>query len=174
MDTSFAPLMDSFAFSVIQLLRVIAVMSQIAWQVFVVFLPVILVCFVYQVLLKNEIQVPYYFAPLILFRLITAILHQNGARAGEVGRRVQCAHHPAFCRVSLGLNHDQKLRTEGEICGDQLPAQQPVLGAQIVQRDSEGVVVSPSGRARHGHLCLLSNLPGLYSRRNYQPRQGLP
>ncbi|KAK6947041.1 ABC transporter type 1, transmembrane domain [Dillenia turbinata] len=38
----------SFAFSMIQLLGIIAVMSHIAWQVFIVFIPVIAVCLWYQ------------------------------------------------------------------------------------------------------------------------------
>ena len=39
----------AFAFSVIQLLGFIAVMSQVAWQVFIIFIPVIATCFWYQV-----------------------------------------------------------------------------------------------------------------------------
>ncbi|KAL5548580.1 hypothetical protein UlMin_003811 [Ulmus minor] len=38
----------SFAFSMIQLLGIIAVMSQVAWQVFIVFIPVIAACIWYQ------------------------------------------------------------------------------------------------------------------------------
>ncbi|TYI57998.1 hypothetical protein E1A91_D11G321800v1 [Gossypium mustelinum] len=38
----------SFAFSVIQLLGIIAVMSQVAWQIFVIFIPVIATCIWYQ------------------------------------------------------------------------------------------------------------------------------
>lgn len=48
-DTNFAPQIGSFAFSVIQLLGIIAVMSQVAWQVFVLFVPVIAICIWYQV-----------------------------------------------------------------------------------------------------------------------------
>ncbi|XP_078432369.1 multidrug resistance-associated protein 3 [Wolffia australiana] len=47
-DTSFAPQIGSFAFSVIQLLGIVAVMSQVAWQVFIVFIPAIAVCVWYQ------------------------------------------------------------------------------------------------------------------------------
>ncbi|KAI4307897.1 hypothetical protein L6164_031024 [Bauhinia variegata] len=39
---------NSFAFCLIQLLGVIAVMSQVAWQVFIVFIPVISICIWYQ------------------------------------------------------------------------------------------------------------------------------
>ena len=39
----------SFAFSMIQLLGIIAVMSQVAWQVFIVFIPVIATSIWYQV-----------------------------------------------------------------------------------------------------------------------------
>ncbi|CAA6666377.1 unnamed protein product [Spirodela intermedia] len=42
------PQIGSFAFSVIQLLGIVAVMSQVAWQVFIVFIPVIAVCVWYQ------------------------------------------------------------------------------------------------------------------------------
>ncbi|KAJ8644490.1 hypothetical protein MRB53_006238 [Persea americana] len=38
----------SFAFSIIQLLGIITVMSQVAWQVFIIFIPVIAVCIWYQ------------------------------------------------------------------------------------------------------------------------------
>nr|POF11973.1 abc transporter c family member 3 [Quercus suber] len=38
----------TFAFSSIQLLGIIAVMSQVAWQVFIIFFPVIAICFWYQ------------------------------------------------------------------------------------------------------------------------------
>ncbi|XVF03668.1 hypothetical protein REPUB_Repub05bG0013200 [Reevesia pubescens] len=38
----------TFAFSVIQLLGIIAVMSQVAWQIFIVFIPVIATCIWYQ------------------------------------------------------------------------------------------------------------------------------
>jgi hypothetical protein len=48
-DTSIAYQMGSVAFSIIQLVGIIAVMSQVAWQVFVVFVPVIVACFWYQV-----------------------------------------------------------------------------------------------------------------------------
>jgi hypothetical protein len=48
-DTSIAYQMGSVAS--IQLVGIIAVMSQVAWQVFVVFIPVVAACFWYQVLL---------------------------------------------------------------------------------------------------------------------------
>ncbi|XP_057980497.1 ABC transporter C family member 3-like [Malania oleifera] len=38
----------SFAFSMIQLIGIIAVMSQVAWQVFIIFIPVIIACIWYQ------------------------------------------------------------------------------------------------------------------------------
>ncbi|XP_010252732.1 PREDICTED: ABC transporter C family member 3-like isoform X2 [Nelumbo nucifera] len=38
----------SFAFSIIQLVGIIAVMSQVAWQVFIIFIPVIATCIWYQ------------------------------------------------------------------------------------------------------------------------------
>ncbi|KAK8983365.1 hypothetical protein V6N11_073785 [Hibiscus sabdariffa] len=45
----------SFVFAVIQLLGIIAVMSQVAWQIFIIFIPVISTCIWYQELLKNLI-----------------------------------------------------------------------------------------------------------------------
>ncbi|KAL6848013.1 hypothetical protein ACP4OV_022141 [Aristida adscensionis] len=47
-DTSIAYQMGSVAFAIIQLVGIIAVMSQVAWQVFVVFIPVVAACFWYQ------------------------------------------------------------------------------------------------------------------------------
>jgi len=54
-DTSIAYQMGSVAFAVIQLVGIIAVMSQVAWQVFVVFIPVVATCFLYQVRLATFI-----------------------------------------------------------------------------------------------------------------------
>ena len=42
------------AFSMIQLLGIIAVMSQVAWQVFFIFIPVIAACIWYQVSLQSD------------------------------------------------------------------------------------------------------------------------
>uniref|UniRef100_A0A7N2MIM3 ABC-type xenobiotic transporter n=1 Tax=Quercus lobata TaxID=97700 RepID=A0A7N2MIM3_QUELO len=47
-DLSMQYQVATFAFSLIQLLGIIAVMSQVAWQVFIIFIPVIAVCFWYQ------------------------------------------------------------------------------------------------------------------------------
>ncbi|XP_008792063.2 ABC transporter C family member 3-like isoform X4 [Phoenix dactylifera] len=47
-DTSIPFQIGTFAFSIIQLLGIIAVMSQVAWQVFIVFIPVIAACIWYQ------------------------------------------------------------------------------------------------------------------------------
>jgi len=44
-------LVAAFAFSIIQLLGIIAVMSQVAWQVFIIFIPVIAICVWYQVII---------------------------------------------------------------------------------------------------------------------------
>nr|CAB3501191.1 unnamed protein product [Digitaria exilis] len=48
-DTNIADQMGSVAFSIIQLVGIIVVMSQVAWQVFVVFIPVFAACVWYQV-----------------------------------------------------------------------------------------------------------------------------
>ncbi|KAG4122768.1 hypothetical protein ERO13_D11G287200v2 [Gossypium hirsutum] len=47
-DTDIAYQVAAFAFSVIQLLGIIAVMSQVAWQIFIIFIPVIATCIWYQ------------------------------------------------------------------------------------------------------------------------------
>ncbi|KAK7395420.1 hypothetical protein VNO78_15978 [Psophocarpus tetragonolobus] len=47
-DTDIPNQIESFSFSVIQLLGIIVVMSQVAWQVFIVFIPVIAVSIWYQ------------------------------------------------------------------------------------------------------------------------------
>ncbi|KAK7276929.1 hypothetical protein RIF29_18078 [Crotalaria pallida] len=47
-DTDIASQIGSFAFALIQLFGIIAVMSQVAWQVFIVFIPVIAVSIWYQ------------------------------------------------------------------------------------------------------------------------------
>lgn len=48
-DTNIADQMGTVAFSIIQLVGITAVMSQVAWQVFVVFVPVFAACVWYQV-----------------------------------------------------------------------------------------------------------------------------
>ncbi|KAJ7963673.1 ABC transporter C family member 3 [Quillaja saponaria] len=47
-DTNIQNQIGAFAFSMIQLLGIIAVMSQVAWQVFIIFIPVIATCIWYQ------------------------------------------------------------------------------------------------------------------------------
>ncbi|XP_034678524.1 ABC transporter C family member 3-like [Vitis riparia] len=47
-DTTMPMQVGAFAFQLIQLLGIIAVMSQVAWQVFIVFIPVIATCIWYQ------------------------------------------------------------------------------------------------------------------------------
>lgn len=49
LDVGMPNLLGSYAFTIIQLLAVITIMSQVAWQVFVVFLPVTALCVWYQV-----------------------------------------------------------------------------------------------------------------------------
>lgn len=58
-DTSIAYQMGSVAFAVIQLVGIIAVMSQVAWQVFVVFIPVAATCFWYQVRFATIMLAPH-------------------------------------------------------------------------------------------------------------------
>ncbi|KAK9084641.1 hypothetical protein Sjap_025052 [Stephania japonica] len=47
-DLNIPVLIEKFAFTVIQVLGVVAVMSQVAWQIFVVFIPVIVACIFYE------------------------------------------------------------------------------------------------------------------------------
>ncbi|TYJ01466.1 hypothetical protein E1A91_A13G155600v1 [Gossypium mustelinum] len=47
-DLTMPLLVEAFAFSVIQLLGIIVVISQVAWQIFIIFLPVIATCIWYQ------------------------------------------------------------------------------------------------------------------------------
>ncbi|TYI03203.1 hypothetical protein ES332_A11G320100v1 [Gossypium tomentosum] len=47
-DMNIAYQVAAFAFAVIQLLGIIAVMSQVAWQIFIIFIPVIATCIWYQ------------------------------------------------------------------------------------------------------------------------------
>ncbi|KAL8462289.1 hypothetical protein ACS0TY_033368 [Phlomoides rotata] len=43
-DLNMASIIGAFAFAIIQLIGIIAVMSQVAWQVFIIFIPVIAIC----------------------------------------------------------------------------------------------------------------------------------
>jgi hypothetical protein len=58
-DASIAYQMGSVAFAIIQLVGIIAVMSQVAWQVFVIFVPVVAACFWYQVIWTTLYQLPF-------------------------------------------------------------------------------------------------------------------
>ena len=58
-DTNIADQMGTVAFSIIQLVGIIVVMSQVAWQVFVVFIPVFAACVWYQVLFFTYLIVPH-------------------------------------------------------------------------------------------------------------------
>lgn len=49
MDTNIQYIIAGTAFAAIQLLGIIVVMSQVAWQVFIIFIPVITACIWYQV-----------------------------------------------------------------------------------------------------------------------------
>uniref|UniRef100_F6I529 ABC-type xenobiotic transporter n=1 Tax=Vitis vinifera TaxID=29760 RepID=F6I529_VITVI len=54
-DTNIPMQVGAFAFSLIRLRGIIAVMSQVAWQVFIVFIPVIATCIWYQALDKCQL-----------------------------------------------------------------------------------------------------------------------
>uniref|UniRef100_A0A6N2MAF7 ABC transmembrane type-1 domain-containing protein n=1 Tax=Salix viminalis TaxID=40686 RepID=A0A6N2MAF7_SALVM len=56
-ETQFPNQVAALAFSSIQLLGIIAVMSQVAWQVFIVFIPVIAACIWYQVMSPDSLYV---------------------------------------------------------------------------------------------------------------------
>lgn len=56
-DTNMQYQVAAFSFYMIQLLGIIAVMSQVAWQVFIIFVPVIATCVWYQVMLVASIHV---------------------------------------------------------------------------------------------------------------------
>lgn len=51
-DTALPIEMGTVAFSIIQLLGIIAVMSQVAWQVFIIFIPVIAISIWCQVIIS--------------------------------------------------------------------------------------------------------------------------
>jgi hypothetical protein len=61
-DTDIPYEIGSFAFNVITLLGIIAVMSQLAWQVFIVFVPVIALSIWYQVLFfgPSRLYIPFF------------------------------------------------------------------------------------------------------------------
>ncbi|GFP80473.1 ABC transporter c family member 3 [Phtheirospermum japonicum] len=44
LDLNMASIIGQFSFAIIQLLGIIAVMSQVAWQVFIIFIPVVAIC----------------------------------------------------------------------------------------------------------------------------------
>jgi ABC-type multidrug transport system fused ATPase/permease subunit len=70
-DTNIADQMGTVAFSIIQLVGITAVMSQVAWQVFVVFVPVFAACVWY--------QVPFFLLllPILSFSMLNKQLQQD-------------------------------------------------------------------------------------------------
>ncbi|KAJ4765832.1 ABC subfamily C transporter [Rhynchospora pubera] len=76
-DFSVPYLIGSYAFAILQLLAIIAIMSQVAWRVFVVFLPVTALCIWYQVRYAPEL-------PFVLRGL--SCIFPGGMKTGIVGR----------------------------------------------------------------------------------------
>ncbi|PRQ31615.1 putative xenobiotic-transporting ATPase [Rosa chinensis] len=64
-DMNISNQIGAFAFSMIQLLGIIAVMSQVAWQVFIIFIHVIAACVWYQVILLTLSEFCYFLCLLI-------------------------------------------------------------------------------------------------------------
>ncbi|XP_042398496.1 ABC transporter C family member 3-like isoform X2 [Zingiber officinale] len=76
-DTDIPTRIGAVAFNFIQLVGIVAVMSQVAWQVFIVFIPVIATCLWYQVRYRQNM-------PLVLRGLTCTF--PGGMKTGIVGR----------------------------------------------------------------------------------------
>jgi hypothetical protein len=75
-DTNIADHMGSVAFSIIQLVGIVAVMSQVAWQVFALFIPVFAACVWYQVPSTHSYPLAYVkLQGISLYLLFLEILH---------------------------------------------------------------------------------------------------
>lgn len=57
LDLEMANKLGWCAFSIIQLLGTIGVMSQVAWEVFVIFIPVTAICIWYQVMIPSSFKI---------------------------------------------------------------------------------------------------------------------
>lgn len=118
-DTGIPLQLGSFAFAIIQLLGIIAVMSQVGWQIILIFIPVIGVSFWYQVII---LYVPFFLniltndligSPLQHlcsyltwpFSSSLEILHRFCKGVSKVSRCVQSSHHTTFCRILVWINN---------------------------------------------------------------------
>ena len=107
-DTNIADQMGSVAFSIIQLVGIVAVMSQVAWQVFVVFIPVFVACVWYQVPFAHSYPLACKAAGSPISHctcLCAEILHRYIQGAAKASRSLQSSYHTAFCRINNRINY---------------------------------------------------------------------
>jgi len=107
-DTNIADQMGSVAFSIIQLVGIVAVMSQVAWQVFVVFIPVFVACVWYQVPFTHSYPLACKAAGSPISHctsLCAEILHRYSQGAAKASRILQSSYHTAFCRINNRINY---------------------------------------------------------------------
>ncbi|XP_010914891.1 ABC transporter C family member 3 [Elaeis guineensis] len=101
-DTSIPFQTGSFAFTIIQLLGIIAVMSQVAWQVFIVFIPVIAACIWYQ---QYYIDTARELARLVGVCKAPIIQHFAESMSGSMTIR-SFGHESRFVGANFHLNDD--------------------------------------------------------------------
>lgn len=98
------------AFSTIQLLGTIAVMSQVAWEVFAILIPVIAICVWYQV--RISVQDSTFIIKKTLLPINTGyfseILLTDSKRAGSASRYRKSTNSSSFCRITHGCSNNPR------------------------------------------------------------------
>lgn len=110
-DLTISNAVGVFVFAVVQILAVIAIMSQISWQVLLVFIPVIAICVWLQVCHINfSTDNNHMYDNYVKFYLfLVAILRVFSTRVSTTGGSVQSPDHTTFLRNLVRFNNHQEL-----------------------------------------------------------------
>lgn len=185
-DLSVPGHMGMSAFAAIQLLGIVAVMSQVAWQVFIVFIPVAAVCIWYQVtssflrasalILGHGYPRPervsatlFSCMPVMDLIMLPAILHSRCQRSDQAGGSPECAHHTALWGIGIRLDDHQVPRAGAEIHEQKPPADKRLSATQVLQCRRNGVAVLPPGHAVIGDLCIFSGFLDIHASGSHRP-----
>ncbi|KAK5786563.1 hypothetical protein PVK06_041200 [Gossypium arboreum] len=137
----------AFAFSVIQLLGIIAVMSQVAWQIFIIFIPVVATCIWYQ---------QYYISS-----------------ARELSRLVGVCKAPViqnFAETILGATTIRSFDLRKKVPRHKHGADRLVFSSKIPCCQCNGMAVLPPGLIVFCYFCLLFIHFNLYTGGSYSSR----
>lgn len=103
LDLEMANKLGWCAFSIIQLLGTIGVMSQVAWEVFVIFIPVTAICIWYQVMIPSsfKIQTVQFLVKILIITKFAAILHTDCKGTGSTSGDSESSDSSSFRGITL-------------------------------------------------------------------------